>query len=120
VEFRLAVIGAFCVGLGFLGGRLLAQELDANQRIELRATKYAFSQNEIRLKKGRPVTFILSTPDFPHGFSVPDFGVRTDVIPGRVVSVTFTPERTGRFAFLCDNFCGEGHDRMSGFLVVID
>ena len=28
------------------------------------------------------------------------------------------PDRAGRFVFLCDNFCGEGHDRMTGFLVV--
>ena len=87
-------------------------------RIELQATKYTFSQSEIRLKKGLPVTFVLTTSDFPHGFSVPDFGLRTDVVPGKVVTVTMTPDRSGRFAFLCDNFCGEGHDRMSGFLVV--
>ena len=71
-----------------------------------------------RLKKGKPVTFALTTSDFVHGFNVPDFNVRADLIPGKTVEVTFTPDRAGRFAFLCDNFCGEGHDRMSGFLVV--
>jgi cytochrome c oxidase subunit 2 len=36
------------------------------------------------------------------------------------VEVTFTPDRAGRFVFLCDNFCGEGHDRMTGFLLVLE
>jgi heme/copper-type cytochrome/quinol oxidase subunit 2 len=24
----------------------------------------------------------------------------------------------GRYHYLCDNFCGDGHDRMSGILIV--
>lgn len=87
-------------------------------RIALTAMKFEFSAKEIRVKKGKPVTFALTTSDFVHGFNVPDFNVRADLIPGKTVEVTFTPDRAGRFAFLCDNFCGEGHDRMSGFLVV--
>ncbi len=92
----------------------------AGERIALVAAKFTFSQPEIRLKKGRPVTIALTSPDFMHGFSVPDFNVRADVVPGKAVEVTFTPDRSGRFAFLCDNFCGEGHDHMSGFLIVTD
>ena len=38
--------------------------------------------------------------------------------PGRPVEVTLTPGKPGRFHYLCDNFCGDGHDRMSGILVV--
>jgi cytochrome c oxidase subunit 2 len=53
-----------------------------------------------------------------HGFSLPDFGVRRDVAPGAPVEVTITPAKSGRFHYLCDNFCGEGHDRMGGLLVV--
>ena len=26
--------------------------------------------------------------------------------------------KAGKFHFLCDNFCGAGHDEMSGFLIV--
>jgi cytochrome c oxidase subunit II len=92
----------------------------AAQRIPLTATRFEFSAKEISVKKGRPVTLVLTTPDFVHGFSVPDFNVRVDLSPGRTVEVTFTPDRAGRFVFLCDNFCGEGHDRMTGFLVVTE
>lgn len=90
------------------------------QRIAVAATKFDFSAREIRVKKGRPVTFVLTTPDFVHGFAIPDFNTRADLIPGKTVEVTFTPDRSGRFVFLCDNFCGEGHDKMTGFLVVTE
>lgn len=90
------------------------------QRIELKATKFDFAAKEIRVRKGQRVTLVLTTPDFVHGFSVPDFNARVDLVPGKSVELTFTPDRAGRFVFLCDNFCGEGHDRMTGFLVVTE
>jgi cytochrome c oxidase subunit 2 len=90
------------------------------ERIALSAAKFQFSATEIRVRKGRPVTLVISSADFPHGFSIPDFGVRVDLIPGKTVELTFTPDRAGGFAFLCDNFCGEGHDRMTGMVVVTE
>lgn len=90
------------------------------QRIELAARKFEFSAAEIRVKKGQPVTLVLRAEDFAHGFSVPDFNIRADLVPGKSVEITFTPDRAGRFAFLCDNFCGEEHDFMSGTLVVVE
>jgi cytochrome c oxidase subunit 2 len=101
-------------------GYLAAAAYAPHARVELTARKYDFSEKEIRLRKGVPVTFAITTPDFAHGFSVPDLNVRTDLVPGRTVEVTFTPAKAGRYVFLCDNFCGEAHDRMTGFIVVID
>jgi hypothetical protein len=43
-----------------------------------------------------------------------------EFVPGKVIEVTITPAEAGRYHFLCDNFCGEGHDRMSGILIVGD
>ena len=65
-----------------------------------------------------PVTLVLSSADFVHGFAMPDLDVRIDLVPGKTVELTLTPARAGRFVFLCDNFCGEEHEEMSGVLVV--
>ena len=101
---------------GGCGGYLAAAA--PGPRIALAATKYEFSAREIRVRKGERVTLVITSRDFVHGFSVPDLDVRADAVPGKAVEVTFTPQRAGRFVFLCDNFCGDGHDRMSGVLVV--
>ena len=89
-------------------------------RIEMIAGKFAFVPGELRVKMGQRITVVLSSPDFVHGFSVPDFNVRADGIPGKTVEITFVADKVGKFHFLCDNFCGEGHDRMSGFLIVTE
>jgi len=90
------------------------------QRIEITATKFAFEPKEIRVKKGTRVTIALKSPDFVHGFSLPDFNVRADGIPGKTVEITFVADKAGKFIYLCDNFCGEDHDKMTAFLIVTE
>ena len=45
---------------------------------------------------------------------------RTDVEPGKVARVTFTPDKAGDFTYLCDIFCGSGHENVHGILTVTD
>jgi cytochrome c oxidase subunit II len=100
-----------------LGAGLPASAV-AGKRVEIEARKFEFTPSEVTVPAGAPVTFVLRALDFPHGFSMPDFNLRRDLIPGGVVEVTITPGKPGRYHFLCDNFCGEGHERMGGILVV--
>ena len=88
--------------------------------IKLTASKFAFSPAEITVKKGEPVVIEVTSRDVKHGFTLPDFGVRTDIQPNSVNRISFTPDKTGRFAFACDVFCGGGHEDMSGSLIVTD
>jgi cytochrome c oxidase subunit 2 len=92
----------------------------AEQVIRITAKNFEFTPGTITVKKGVPVVLELSSGDRRHGFSLRAFGVRTDVKPGSVSRVSFTPDRTGRFTFTCDVFCGDGHEQMTGTLVVID
>jgi cytochrome c oxidase subunit 2 len=86
--------------------------------IKILARRFTYSPNQITVKQGEPVVFELRTADVLMGFSVPDFNVRTDVAPGKVARVKLTPDKTGTFTFLCDIFCGSGHETMSGTLIV--
>jgi cytochrome c oxidase subunit II len=86
--------------------------------IRITAEKFKFTPQEVRLKRGETVELELVSLDRLHGFSAPDFGVRADVIPGREVKLEITPTRAGEFTFVCDNFCGDDHDEMSGKFVV--
>jgi cytochrome c oxidase subunit 2 len=98
-----------------LGGRVLAQ----NERVvKVVARKWVFLPADIPLKKGEPVTLEFTSPDVVMGFNAPDFKLRADIIPGQVAKVRFTPDKTGTFTFLCDIFCGDGHESMSGRLIV--
>ena len=90
------------------------------QVIRISAKTFEFQPSEITVKKGIPVTLELISTDRHHGFKLPEFELRADITPGSVEKVRFVPDRTGTFTFLCDVFCGDQHEEMSGTLTVIE
>ena len=110
--------------LGVAGGwRHLATAkapAEAEQVIRLTAKKFEYTPNVITLKKGVPVVLEITSLDRDHGFKVPELGVRADVKPGETTRVRIVPDRTGRFEFRCDVFCGSGHEDMAGEIVVVE
>jgi len=88
--------------------------------IKIVAQKFSFTPNEIVLKKGEMVRLDFTSLDFIHGFNVPDLKIRADLPPGKITTVVLTPEKTGTFEFVCDNFCGSGHEDMAGRIIVVD
>lgn len=55
-----------------------------------------------------------------HGFNCPDLGLRADLTQGTPATIRFTPQKTGRFPFHCDIFCGDGHEEMAGAIIVTE
>ena len=102
-------------------GLLALKTLAASQEqvIKLSVKRFEFSQKIIRVKKGVPVVVEITSEDVPHGFSIPEFRARADVVmPGKTTLVRFTPDKAGEFQFLCDIFCGTKHEEVEGTLVV--
>jgi cytochrome c oxidase subunit 2 len=58
------------------------------------------------------IRFNLHSPDVIHDFGIPAFGMRMDVIPGRVNHYVIDTTRTGEFAGKCYELCGVYHSRM--------
>jgi cytochrome c oxidase subunit II len=110
---RRILAGAAAVGAVALGVRAAEERV-----IKVRVHKFAFEPAQIALKKGEPVTLEFTTADVFMGFNAPDFGVRTDIVPGKEMRVRIAPDKAGTFPFLCDVFCGDGHETMSGAIVV--
>lgn len=90
------------------------------QVIKMSVKKFAFSMTEVKVKKGTPVVFELTTLDRAHGFSLPDFDVRGDVNPGGVTRISINPDKAGEFDYFCDIFCGDGHEEVTGKLIVTE
>ena len=87
--------------------------------IVVTARKFTYEPAEISIRLNEPVVFRLSSSDIVMGFSIPDFKVRATAIPGQVVDVPLTADKPGEFNFLCDVFCGSGHENMEGTLRVL-
>jgi len=116
---RLLLAGA--AGLLAAGGGALAIAAAPKEKvIKITARRFTYLPNEVTLKKGVPVILEFTSADVVMGFSAPDFdNVRADIVPGQVARVRLVPEKVGTFTFLCDIFCGDGHEQMSGTIHVV-
>ena len=113
-----AVAGAF--GAGSIGALLAAEPAQPKEKvIKITSKRFAFTPGKITLKKDVPVVFEFRTLDVFMGFNLPDFNVRADIMPDKVARLRLVPDKTGTFVFLCDVFCGGGHEKMSGQLTVV-
>ena len=68
--------------------------------------------NEIHLPVGKHLLLNFESADVIHGFWVPAFGQKIDVIPGHPNSIWLTITRPGLYQGACNSFCGMGHALM--------
>jgi cytochrome c oxidase subunit 2 len=119
---RTAVIALGVVAL--IGAWIMAMPRPTHsaqeQVIRMTAKKFEYSPSEITVKKNVPVVLEINSLDRDHGFKLREFGVRADIKPGETTRVRFVPNKSGRFPFQCDVFCGSGHEDMGGELIVVD
>jgi cytochrome c oxidase subunit II len=76
------------------------------------------SSPELHLPVGKPIKALLRSKDVLHNFTVAQFRVKMDLVPGLVTYIWFTPTRTGTFDLLCLELCGIGHFSMRGKVIV--
>ena len=115
------VAAAVCAAAAATGVYVAAQPVASGEQvIRITAKKFEYTPPEITLKKGVPVILELATEDILMGFDLPELKVRADIVPGKVTRVRVVPDKVGSFEFLCDVFCGSGHEEMGGKITVVD
>ena len=85
---------------------------------EIKARKFSYTPNIIKVNKGDVVKIRLISEDVHHGFFLDGYGAKTSAYPGQEASLKFTADKNGRFAFRCSVTCGEFHPYMIGYLTV--
>jgi cytochrome c oxidase subunit 2 len=105
------------------------------QEIKMTAKTYEFDPAEVRVKAGTDVKLVIVSADKTHGFrlhAVAD-GADSHSAPGLIlasnedcaklkkdepVTIEFTAKTPGTYSFSCCKFCGTGHGRMHGKIIV--
>ena len=94
----------------------------AARTVDIAAERFSFTPSEVKTTVGATLTIRLTSDDTAHGFRI--FGSDVNVeIPKRsrgVTTVSFTPEKAGRYTFECSRLCGAGHSFMRGVIVAED
>ena len=75
--------------------------------------------NELHIPVDKPIKLTMISQDVIHGFFVPAFRVKRDVLPGRYNTVWFQPTKIGRYHLYCTEYCGTNHSEMGGWVTVM-
>jgi cytochrome c oxidase subunit II len=75
--------------------------------------------NALHVPTGRPVQLTMISQDVFHSFSIPDFRVKREVIPGRYTTVWFNATTPGTYHIFCTQYCGTQHSGMIGEVTVL-
>ncbi len=95
-----------------------AAAMDKPKVIKIVAQRFRYTPNQITLRAGQEYVLECTALDFVHGFNLPDLKKRVDLPPGIVTKVNVKFDQPGKYDFLCDNFCGDGHEEMNGRFIV--
>jgi len=74
---------------------------------------------DLTVPVNRPIELLLRSQDVVHNFFVRELRLQQDSVPGMMIPVNFTSNRTGRFEIVCTQLCGLGHSKMHSFLDVV-
>jgi cytochrome c oxidase subunit 2 len=94
---------------------VLSANTQPAEQIEVMAKQWSWSfhypsQNvtstELHLPVNRPVHLMLQSEDVVHGFFVPNFRIKQDIIPNRTIAFKFTPNRIGQYQLYDSQFSG--------------
>jgi cytochrome c oxidase subunit 2 len=72
----------------------------------------------LELEKGQTYRLHLSSMDWQHGFSLQPENINMQVIPGYEMVLKVTPNKSGEYSIVCNEYCGIGHHTMLGKIYV--
>ena len=98
-----------------LGATLVAQSATQPEEIEVTAKQWEWTfrypkanitTGELHLPQNKSVRLVFSSEDVIHGFYVPEFRFKQDIIPGHILDFTFTPTAVGKYKLHDSQFSG--------------
>jgi cytochrome c oxidase subunit II len=134
LEIVWTVIPAVLVtAISIVSAVVLAKNDDAGPnpiRIAVTAQQFAWkfeypgdrklTSGQLVLPVNEPVKLTLRSLDVIHSFWVPEFGQKSDAVPGIETTLAITPNRTGEFSIVCTELCGLGHPTMRARVRVVE
>jgi len=85
--------------------------------VYLRSSQFQF-RPILQLERGETYRLLVSSTDVQHGLSMQPVNLNYQVLPGYLSVVRITPEESGEFPIVCNEYCGLGHHTMTGLIIV--
>jgi cytochrome c oxidase subunit II len=75
--------------------------------------------NQLHVPVNVPVLLTMTSEDVIHGFFIPAFRIKRDVVPGRYLGEWFEATEPGSYHLFCTQYCGALHSGMRGTVEVM-
>lgn len=128
-----AIPAVLVTAISVVSAIVLAKNDDAGAnpiRIAVTAQQFAWkfeypgepkvTSGHLVLPVNEAVKLTLHSLDVIHAFWVPEFGQKSDAVPGIETTLVITPTRKGEYSIVCTELCGLGHATMRGPVRVVD
>jgi cytochrome c oxidase subunit 2 len=76
--------------------------------------------DQLHVPAYRDIRLTMISQDVIHGFYIPAFRIKADVLPGRYTTTWFHATKPGVYHLFCSQYCGTMHSGMIGDIVVME
>lgn len=87
------------------------------RRVSVSARSFVFEPEEITVRAGEDIAFVLTSTDSLHDFTIDEVGAHVSAEAGQTAVGGFRSEKRGRYTFYC-SVAGHRDAGMNGVLVV--
>ena len=116
---RLIAVTGFGVAALIIADTGSLAQTDEPRVIEITAHRFAFEPAEIEATVGEHLQLVVRSADGVHGLEIKKLKIKKEVPRGgEPVTIDFTARTEGTFPILCSEYCGKGHNDMTGMLIV--
>ena len=112
----LSTLAACLAGAPVVAGQATSS---AYHEFTMTAKDTGFDPDMITVKKGEKVRLIITATDCEHEFRLDAFDINQVLKKSSPEIIEFTASKAGKFEFKCSVYCGKGHGKMRGRLVVL-
>ena len=115
-RYPVRMMAIALISCGVLAG---AAGADGPRELQVIAKKYEFVPARLEVVQGETVRIVVRSEDSKHGFGIKQLDVKTEVPKtGEPATIEFVADEAGEFEITCTQWCGKGHKKMKGLLVV--
>lgn len=102
-----------------IGDRPSSAQTTDPRIVEITARRFAFEPSQIEAAVGERLQLVIRSADGVHGVEIKKLKIKKEVPRGgEPVTIDFTATTEGSFPILCSEYCGNGHNDMTGMLIV--
>ncbi len=74
---------------------------------------------DLVVPQGKDIALTMESPDVIHGFFIPAFRVKQDIVPGMKNRLWFRADRLENVDVFCTQYCGQEHSKMLATVYVV-